>query len=173
VSGPGTTPLRDEIRELQHEVQVLFAAQRRLLWRSKRDGTAATPDRLQALIRLSEGETTHGQLVREVQMNPATVSALIDNLVARDLVQRRRDDQDGRVWWLSLTEKGQAEVDRLNANWVKLLESAFADVPDRDLQATRDVLARLTLLFDRISAQPDQAGEEAATLTPGAPAARP
>jgi|EndMetStandDraft_8_1072994.scaffolds.fasta_scaffold02349_9 DNA-binding MarR family transcriptional regulator len=153
-SGASTSgDLRDEIVALQREVQVLFAAQRRLLWRSKRKGTSTTPDRLNALLRLSEGETTHGQLVRDVQMNPATVSILIDNLVGRRLVRRRQDAHDGRVWWLSLTPEGQAEVDRLNANWEALLEAAFDGVSDHDLRATREVLERLTKLFDSVDAE--------------------
>jgi DNA-binding MarR family transcriptional regulator len=161
--------LRHEIVALQREVQVLFAAQRRLLWRSKRNGTSTTPDRLNALLRLSEGETTHGQLVRDVQMNPATVSILIDNLVGRQLVRRRQDAHDGRVWWLSLTPKGQAEVDRLNATWEALLEATFADVSDHDLRATREVLDRLTKLFESVDAEPG----DGPAVTPGATAARP
>jgi DNA-binding MarR family transcriptional regulator len=161
--------LRDEIAALQREVQVLFSAQRRLLWRSKRHGTTTTPDRLNVLLQLSEGETTHGQLVRDAQMNPATVSILIDSLVGRRLVQRRQDAHDGRVWWLSLTPEGQAEVDRINDNWEALLDAAFADVSDHDLRATREVLGRLTNLFESVDAGP---GDDAA-LTRGGSAARP
>jgi DNA-binding MarR family transcriptional regulator len=150
---PTSRDLRDEIVALQREVQVLFGAQRRLLWRSKRNGTSTTPDRLNALLRLSEGETTHGQLVRDVQMNPATVSILIDNLVGRGLVQRRQDAHDGRVWWLSLTPEGQAEVDRINANWEAMLDATFDDVSDHDLRATREVLGRLTALFESVDAE--------------------
>jgi DNA-binding MarR family transcriptional regulator len=172
MSNPDTSTsgdLRDEIVALQRGVQVLFSAQRRLLWRSKRNGATTTPDRLNALLQLSEGETTHGQLVRDAQMNPATVSILIDNFVGRGLVQRRQDARDGRVWWLSLTPAGQAEVDRINRNWESLLDAAFADVSDHDLRATREVLERLTNLFESVDAGP---GDDAA-LTPGGSAARP
>jgi DNA-binding MarR family transcriptional regulator len=105
---------------------------------------------------MAERKATAGRLAREAELNPASVTAMIDQLEAQGLVQRRRDLQDRRVWWISLTDKGRLEVSEKEAQWSQLLADAFTDVPDEDLEAAIRVVERLAAVFE--TQQVEEAG---------------
>ncbi len=48
-----------------------------------------------------------GDLAREMQALPSTVTAMADTLEAKGLITRERDPSDRRAWLLWLTEDGQ------------------------------------------------------------------
>ena len=99
----------------------------------------------------SEGEATHSQLVRETEVTPATLSVMVDELLNQGLVQRRRDDADGRVWWISLTAAGRALTARHREAWVATFAAAFADTADADLDVAVEILDQLTEIFESIA----------------------
>lgn len=143
---------RPTVEELQASVSALFAAQRRLTWRARRTGGPMSPERLRALtVLLAEGETTHSAIVKQAQLTQGSVSTMLDQLEAKGLVQRRRDDADGRVWWVSLTSRGRALAERHLAAWVETLSDAFDDLGDGQLRDAQLVLDRLTEVFDSIA----------------------
>jgi len=135
--------LRPGMAELQVALTMLSAAQRRLTWRAKKGGDATTQERLRALIFLAEGDATHGAIGRHAGLNAPSVTALVDDLEKRRLVQRRRDDADGRIWWVSLTDAGLTEVERLYSDWIDVLHAALEDVSDDDIEASCRVIQRL------------------------------
>ncbi|QSZ28293.1 MarR family transcriptional regulator [Aceticella autotrophica] len=49
---------------------------------------------------------TMSQLQKELLLSPGTLTGLIDNLVEDNLVKRWRDDNDRRLVFLLLTDKG-------------------------------------------------------------------
>jgi DNA-binding MarR family transcriptional regulator len=148
-------PSRAAFSDLEHRVVDLLASQRRLTWRSKKASGATTPDRLRALHVISEaGETTHSELVRRAQLNPASVSALLEELEQRKLVRRRQDKNDGRVWWVALTAKGRAESQRLHAIWDEQFEKHLGDLSDDEIETACLVFDRLIEVFDGIE-RPD------------------
>jgi DNA-binding MarR family transcriptional regulator len=56
---------------------------------------------------LKEGQcTTPGQMSKELQMSPPSMSVWLDKLTERDLIQRSKSDNDGRTQFLQLTEAG-------------------------------------------------------------------
>ncbi len=65
-----------------------------------------------------------GQLAKAADLTPASVTAMLDGLEQRGMVQRRRSEQDRRVVFVSLTPAGRgagrAEADPL----ARLLERA-------------------------------------------------
>jgi MarR family transcriptional regulator, organic hydroperoxide resistance regulator len=142
VGGRGIGRLRDA-------VHVFNAAERRLRSRYQRSGESLSHGHLRALFVLTaEREVTAGRLAREAELNPASVTAMVDQLEAHGLVQRRRDDHDRRVCWISLTAEGRSEVAEKEARWVRRLTEAFADTSDEDLETASRVLERLAELFD-------------------------
>lgn len=56
------------------------------------------------------GEITPGRLAREVSLSQATITGIVDRLVARQLVNRERSSVDRRQVTVSLTEAGAALV---------------------------------------------------------------
>lgn len=65
-----------------------------------------------------------GQLAREMQALPSTVTALADGLESRALVARRRDPDDRRAWLLELTPQGR----EMRHEMLELLERVWREV---------------------------------------------
>ncbi len=149
---------RPGIEQLRRAVQLFTAAERRLRGWSQRTGESLSYGHLRALfVLMAEREATAGRLAREAELNPASVTAMVDQLEARGLVQRRRDDQDRRVCRVSLTDEGRSEVAEKEARWSRRLAEAFADTSDRDLEAASRVLERLAEVFETHEVtKPDQ-----------------
>ncbi|MEO0467161.1 MAG: MarR family winged helix-turn-helix transcriptional regulator [Pseudomonadota bacterium] len=53
------------------------------------------------------GETAIGDIVKDTQLSNATITSLVDKMVTRGLVSRRRWDQDRRRVWLTLEPAGR------------------------------------------------------------------
>jgi DNA-binding MarR family transcriptional regulator len=74
---------------------------------------------LAALYVLAEGRTTTvADLAESIGRSPSATSRLVDGLARRRLVERRREDEDGRLRTVWLTPRGQAVlsiVDRARA----------------------------------------------------------
>jgi len=142
-------PERAELEELRHAVYVLTTAERRLAQRYKRSGQNRGPGRLNLLSYLAvEEEATHGQLARYCNLNPATMTVLLDQLMEQGHVQRRQDDVDRRVWWISLTPDGLRAIDEIKAEWHQRLSEVFATTSDRDLKAARRIIEQVAEVFD-------------------------
>ncbi|MDI6604496.1 MAG: MarR family transcriptional regulator [Thermoanaerobacteraceae bacterium] len=66
-----------------------------------------TMSRFWVLNKLSlDNPITMSQLQKELLLSPGTLTGLIDNLVEDNLVKRWRDDNDRRLVFLLLTDKG-------------------------------------------------------------------
>jgi MarR family transcriptional regulator, organic hydroperoxide resistance regulator len=147
-SEPGAEQ-RQGIEQLRRAVQLFNAAERRLRGRHQRTGGSLSYGHLRALFVLTaEDEVTAGRLAREAELNPASVTAMVDQLEGRGLVTRRRDEHDRRVCWISLTDEGRSEVAETEARWSRRLAEAFADMPDEDLDTASRVIERLAAVFE-------------------------
>jgi len=169
---PSQGAARPELERLRHAVHVFSAAERRLRGRSQRRGESLSHGHLRALfVLIAEGEVTAGRLARDAELNPASITAMVDQLESQGLVQRRRDDHDRRVCWVSLTEQGRAEVAEKEARWSQRLAEAFEDMPDRDLEAASLALERLASVFESYGVEgtePNDAHPEVTRRSSGA-----
>jgi len=150
MSAPAThdVQLIDELRAALNE---LLGAERRLRSRDRRGPHGLTLSEVRALMALARGDdeaVTAGALAREADLNPATVTALLDSLEERGIATRRRAEDDRRRVVVSLTEHGRAVLDEATARWQARLDEALADVSADELRAAARVLRRLARLFD-------------------------
>ena len=67
-------------------------------------------------------------LSRIMDINPGTISVYVQRLVEMGLVQRKRDTEDRRTWWLTLSDQG---------------ETAAQAVVEQAAVYTRDLLSAL------------------------------
>jgi DNA-binding MarR family transcriptional regulator len=149
---PSVTEQRPELDRLHRAVYAFTAAERRLTWRYQVSGEAMSHGRLRALVFLmAEEEATPSQLAREAEVNPASITAMIEQLAAQGVIRRRRDGHDKRVWWISLTDKGRSEVAELKAQWDARFADAFAGTADWELEAASGVLERLAATFETVA----------------------
>jgi DNA-binding MarR family transcriptional regulator len=140
-----TTSL-DELRVAMGE---LFGAERRLRGREQQQSRDLTNSQLRALFALGKGaEVTAGELAKSADLNPASVTAMLDQLEANGIVGRRRAAQDRRVCLVSLTDKGRSIVDGERVRWQALWEAGLGDLSEPDLSAALHVMRRMIALLE-------------------------
>jgi DNA-binding MarR family transcriptional regulator len=101
-----------------------------------------TVERWRALSLLAHGESHRmSELAEFTQLPPASLTRLIDGMVADNLVHRKPDPRDRRGILVHLTERGlalQAQLSALIAD-----ERLLGDVDERELAPLLDLLGAL------------------------------
>jgi DNA-binding MarR family transcriptional regulator len=139
------------LAELRLALSELFGAERRLRGREQQQPRDLTNSQLRALFTLSEvAEVTAGELARGADLNPASVTAMLDQLESRGIVERRRGDADRRVCMVSLTDKGRAIVDERAAAWHARWDEKLGVLSDKDLASALQAIRAMTELLDEI-----------------------
>jgi MarR family transcriptional regulator, organic hydroperoxide resistance regulator len=152
---------RSEIEALRLALAHMSGAERRLRGRDHNRPGELTFAQLRALAALGrEREMTAGQLARSADLNPATVTAMLDHLEAAEIVARHRSTEDRRVCNVSLTPQGWELLERKLAGWQSLWEEKLAGVSDRDLEAAARVVGQVGALYDAICERLDRADPE-------------
>jgi DNA-binding MarR family transcriptional regulator len=103
-----------------------------------------TVERWRALALLSGGES-HGmsELAEYTQLPPASVTRLVDGLVADNLVHRKADPGDRRRVLVHITGRGQALQRQLSEAIAAEHDEIFAAVDESRLARLRDALSDL------------------------------
>jgi len=86
-------------------------------------------------------------LARRVYLHPATVVGILDRLEARGYLSRRRSDEDRRVVWVELTEKGKGLVSSAPEVAQGLLASGLETLGDNKLKDINRGLTQLVAIF--------------------------
>jgi DNA-binding MarR family transcriptional regulator len=159
----GDDSRRAEIEELRAALAHMSGAERRLRGRDHSRPGELTFAQIRALAALGrEREMTAGQLARSADLNPATVTAMLDHLEAAGIVARHRSTTDRRVCNVSLTGDGWELLEQKLAAWQRRWEDMLADVSDADLRTAARVVGQVTGLYDEIVQKLDAAGSSGA-----------
>ena len=78
-----------------------------------------------------------------LDLEPITLTRIIDRLQEAGLVERSPDPTDRRAWRLHVTAKAEPVVEKLRAIAAELTAEAFAGVNPKDIETTRKVLAQV------------------------------
>lgn len=115
-------------------------------------GTNVTMSQLKILLVLGQAGACGGQeLVREMGVSLATMTGIVDRLVAQDLVTRREDPSDRRIRLVELTTTGRDLIEGLQTAGVERLRQLLATLTDDELA----VVAEATELMGRAIAAVD------------------
>lgn len=137
--------------ELRAAFGELLGAERRLRSRDPQRPGALSYAQVRALVMLDDAEeVTAGQLAKAADLTPASVTAMLDHLEEKGMVQRRRSEQDRRLVVISLTPAGRAILSEKRARWRGCWEEAVAGFSDRDLEAAGEVMRRMARMFDAL-----------------------
>ncbi len=129
----------------------LFGAERRLRGREHQQPSDLTHSQLRALLVLDRAdEVTAGELAKSADLNPASVTAMLDQLESKRIVQRRRVDRDRRVCMVSLTDEGRGIVDEKRARWHALWEQRLGHLSEKELAAVLQVMQTMTQMLDEL-----------------------
>jgi len=78
-----------------------------------------------------------------LDIEPITLTRIIDRLQEAGLVERTPDPTDRRAWRLQVTAKAQPVVGKLRAIADEMTAEAFAGIEPNDIEITRKVLAQV------------------------------
>jgi|HubBroStandDraft_1064217.scaffolds.fasta_scaffold278142_1 DNA-binding MarR family transcriptional regulator len=138
---------RAALEQLRVTLGELFGAERRL--RGREQGRGLTLSQMRALLILEEeDEVTAGDLAKSADLNPASVTAMLDQLESNGIVVRRRAAHDRRVCLVSLTEKGRGAVGQQRGRWHALWEEHLKGLSEQQLLAALEVMRTITQLLD-------------------------
>jgi MarR family transcriptional regulator for hemolysin len=83
------------------------------------------------------------ELADMLDLEPITLCRIVDRLEEAGLVERVSDPEDRRAWRLHVTAEAQPLVAKLQAVGDELVSQAFAGIDRKDIELTRQVLARI------------------------------
>jgi MarR family transcriptional regulator for hemolysin len=82
------------------------------------------------------------ELADMMDIEPITLSRIVDRLEEGGLVERVADPADRRAWRLHVTVKAQPLVEKLRAVADEMIADAFAGIDPQHIEITRQVLKR-------------------------------
>ena len=125
-----------EIAETAHALRKAF--DRRAV------GLGVTRAQWKVLFRLTrEPGLRQIDLADMLDIEPITLTRIIDRLEEAGLVERVSDPTDRRAWRLHVTAKAQPLVVKLRAVADEMIADAFAGIDPNEVEITRQVLARV------------------------------
>jgi DNA-binding MarR family transcriptional regulator len=83
------------------------------------------------------------ELADMLDIEPITLSRIVDRLEDGGLVERVADPSDRRAWRLHVTAKAQPLVEKLHRIADEMISEAFAGIDPKEIEITRQVLARV------------------------------
>jgi DNA-binding MarR family transcriptional regulator len=95
------------------------------------------------LISRSDGMTSQ-QLTRHLGVSQATVSGIVDRLVAHDFVTRQEDPHDRRIRHIWLAPEGKQALEEIMQSGTEMQRRVLDRLDDETLQMLETVLERLT-----------------------------
>ena len=96
----------------------------------------------------AEAEVTAAMVARKVQLSPATVSRVLDRLVASGLVQRQRRSRDRRRVCLTLTDAGWERFEHLPTPLQERFVERLLALDEDERQSLLQSLQRITELME-------------------------
>jgi DNA-binding MarR family transcriptional regulator len=82
------------------------------------------------------------ELADMLDIEPITLSRIVDRLEEGGLVERVADPADRRAWRLHVTARAQPLIEKLRAVADEMIAEAFAGIDPEEIEITRRVLGR-------------------------------
>ena len=83
------------------------------------------------------------ELADRLDVEPITLSRIVDRLQEAGLVERAPDPADRRAWRLHVTDRARPLVEQLKAVGAELAADAFGGINPEDIEIARQVLTRV------------------------------
>ena len=150
-------PVQPDPVEIGGQLRVSVARLARLLRQQDESGLSATLTAALATIS-REGPLTLGELATRERVAPPSVTKLVAKLEARGLVERTVDDRDRRVHWVTISPKGQRQLEASRTRRTAWLATRLADMSADDLARLAAILPILDALAEPDAPEPDAPG---------------
>lgn len=83
------------------------------------------------------------EIADKTNRNKASLTSLIDNMVARGLVSKQADPNDGRVNLIALTREADIYKQKILPLLVDIYDTFQADISLQELESTKEVLQKI------------------------------
>ena len=109
---------------------------------------------------------THTGLASRLQVQPATITRMVQRMEKAGFVARKPDQHDQRVSRVYLTETGNAVREQVHQIWQQLEEEALAGLSPEEREALRGLYMQIRDNLMRVTgfvpapSQPEERGEE-------------
>lgn len=120
----------------------------RLARRLRQESSAGlTPSQLSALTSVErQGPLTLGRLAEHERVAPPSVTKVVTKLEEAGFVERRLDERDRRVAWLSITAAGADRLAQIRQRKTEWLAARLDALDDRERSRLADALDALDAL---------------------------
>jgi DNA-binding MarR family transcriptional regulator len=152
---------RESIDGLRDAIAQMFAAERRLRSRESIPG-GLTHAHIRSLHALSDGPMTAGQLARSAELNPASVTAMLDHLEDAGIVERTRSTTDRRVCNVELTTSGRKLLADKTARWRARWAERLGGYSETELATAGRIARDVAEMLDEIAVERQRAAERPA-----------
>jgi DNA-binding MarR family transcriptional regulator len=125
----------------------------------RHSGVTALQWRLLAYLARNEG-SNQVKLAEFLEVEPITLSRMIDRLADAGMLSRRRDPDDRRAWRLYLEAKSLPLIDELRAASAQLAETAQEGLSEEERKQLSELVERMRQNLSRKTSditQPEQA----------------
>lgn len=107
--------------------------------RARQIGVTRPQWRLLAQLNRQPG-SKQAPLAELLEVEPITLSRMVDRLQEAGLVERRPDPLDRRAWSLFLTDKARPLIDNIKSIADDLHDDALAGIPEAQIEQFRETL---------------------------------
>jgi DNA-binding MarR family transcriptional regulator len=103
-----------------------------------------------ALAALDEhGQLTMGELAQQMHLTVSTMTRVVDQLVARDLVRRWFDPEDRRVCCVELTKQGRSLLGKIRGELLETEKEILRKIKPEDRETLIFALKELSKAVDQ------------------------
>jgi DNA-binding MarR family transcriptional regulator len=144
---------KDKIQELINRyIRVSFSVTKKAeLLIKDQIGDNLTYDQHFTLRYISQrNNCTSSELAEVFAVNKSAVTAIITRLVDKELIQRTRDENDRRVVYLTLTDKGKALFNQCEQRIHSLVEGIITKFNEEEINSFIQTYEKLEKLLDDV-----------------------
>lgn len=94
-----------------------------------------------------KGPQKMSELAEVFSMTKSNITFLVDNLEKNGFVERERSNEDRRVIYIRLTDRGRDIYRQILDDFAKLIDKVASQIPEQDLLIISDGFERLSRLF--------------------------
>jgi DNA-binding MarR family transcriptional regulator len=124
--------------------RVYMQSRAQMYRRFKRHGVELTPEQWMVLVRLWQNEgVTQSALAERTFRDLPTMSRILGSMEKAGLIERRRDESDGRARLVYLSDRGRSLRRALVGEARSMVDALLAGIPAADVATTRRTLKRV------------------------------
>ncbi|MBN8501536.1 MAG: MarR family transcriptional regulator [Sphingomonadales bacterium] len=109
-------------------------------------GMTSPQARLLLMLHVSEGEN-QGFYAERLEVEPISLTRMIDRMEESGLIERRRDPADRRAWRLHLTNRSRQVIDQVRASLTGLEDEMLAGLAPAQREALTAMLETIRTNF--------------------------